>query len=326
MRKKPETYYVIAYVLLVCMALCWSVDASMVYMFLGAACFFIFLGFNNRPVKIRPKSNAKFSSDRPKPASTLADLLGNIFKVKTGGFTGPTPAARTPKLMRIIVVSVVSIFLFAIAANILNSDGQSYDAINYFEAAAQNYDMEEYDSAAANYRRAFRSDPEYQEAIVGYGRVLMAKNELDSAIGFFDRALAINPAYDEAAYQKAAAYFEQKKYQETINTLNALINSNPAYYDAALLMGDSYYIQRQYDNAIPWYENAYQNGGVRSRNLCHVMAYIYDTKGENDKAIKLYREALSYDSSVVEIYQRLGELIPDENGNFFRSKAARMSR
>ena len=177
-----------------------------------------------------------------------------------------------------------------------------------------------------NYRRALQLDPEYTEAMVGYGNVLVARNERDSAILMFDKALEINPDYKEAAYLKALAFYDQKKYNDGIAVLTPLIETNTDYYDAMLLLGDCYYTQNKYDEAIPWYENAYHNGGLRSRLLCHIMAYIYDTKGEYDKAIGLYQEALNYDSSIVDIYRRLGELIPGENGNFYRARAMQMKR
>ncbi|MBA4056078.1 MAG: hypothetical protein C0490_15290, partial [Marivirga sp.] len=181
-------------------------------------------------------------------------------------------------------------------------------------------------SAYVNYKRAIQVDPEYAEAFVGYGNVLIVRNERDSAIQMFNKALEINPAYKEAVYSKGLVLYDQKKYSDGIALLTPLLEANPDYYDAMLLLGDCYYIQAKYDEAIPWYENAYQNGGNRSRMLCHIMAYIYDNKGDLGKAIPLYQEALSYDSSVVDIYQRLGELIPGEEGNFYRSKAIELKR
>ena len=75
-----------------------------------------------------------------------------------------------------------------------------------------------------------------------------------------------------------------------------------------------------------WYKNAYENGGIRTRALCHLMAYIYDTKGDYSKAIDLYKEALSYDSTVVDIYKRLGELLPNEDGNYYRTQAVKLQQ
>jgi len=328
MKKKPETYFVIAYVFLVLMALFWSIDSSLVFVFLGLACFFLFLGFYNRPATVRPRGYARPDTGKPTMTTTLPELLRNLFEIKpreVRGGKSPTPTGL-PKLIRFVAFSVFSIFLFVVVVNIITSGGEGHDATGYFEMAEQNFNMEEYDSAYLNYRKAMQAEPSYPEAMVGYGRVLIVRNELDSAIGYFSRALEINPEYDEAAYQKALAYYEQKKYAESIESLNTVIDNNPEFYNAMLLLGDCYYVQRQYDNALSWYENAYQNGGIRSRIICHIMAYIYDTKGNYDKAIQLYQEALSYDSSIVEIYQRLGELIPDEGGNFYRTRAAKMGQ
>jgi hypothetical protein len=51
------------------------------------------------------------------------------------------------------------------------------------------------------------------------------------------------------------------------------------------------------------------------------MAYIYDTQGKTADAIKFYKEAIELDESRVEIYSRLGELLPGEEGNAYRTKA-----
>ena len=43
-------------------------------------------------------------------------------------------------------------------------------------------------------------------------------------------------------------------------------------------------------------------------------------------AIDLYKEALSYDSTVVDIYTRLGELLPNEDGNYYRTQAVKLKQ
>ena len=57
---------------------------------------------------------------------------------------------------------------------------------------------------------------------------------------------------------------------------------------------------------------------MRGLNLCYIMGYLYQDKKEPARAISLYQEALTYDSTQVDIYQRLGELIPDNNGNYYQ--------
>jgi hypothetical protein len=56
------------------------------------------------------------------------------------------------------------------------------------------------------------------------------------------------------------------------------------------------------------------------------MAYIYDTKGNYSNAIGLYKEELRYDSTVVDIYKRLGELLPNEDGNYYRIQAVKLQQ
>lgn len=332
-KKKARICFVMASIFLVAMALFWSVDASIVYISLGAACFFLFLGFYSNPAKKDTSGSYKKSYSQKKKdfeaKPSVTDSFKNIIQWKKfefssgGGFSIQGPGR---KFVAVIAISFFVIFMTSILVTIFSSGSGSYDALSYYSAAEQHYLSQEYDSAYINYKKALRLDPEYEEAILGYGNVLVVRNERDSAIIMFDKALEINPDYKEAAYNKAAAFYDQKKYNEGIALLTPLIDANPDYYNAMLLLGDCYYTQNKFDEALPWYENAYQNGDVRSRILCHIMAFIYDSKGEYDKAIGLYQEALSYDSSIVDIYQRLGELIPGENGNFYRAKAIQMKR
>lgn len=320
-KNKSKIYFIIAAVFLILMALMWAVDLSLIYIFLGLACSFFFLGFFNRPRSAgNDKNEYSFRRERQtfETRSSVEDSLKNIFQRR------PAVPGNARKFMTIITVSIFLIIVIPIIISLFSADDGSYNAYNYLNTADQQYQAQEYDSAYVNYKRAMQLDPELEEAMLGYGKVLIARNERDSAILIFNRLLETNPEYRDAVYNKALVLYDQKKYSDGINLLTPFIEANPDYYDAMLLLGDCYYIQKNYDDAIVWYENAYQNGGLRSRMLCHIMAYIYDTKGEYEKAISLYKEALGYDSSVVDIYQRLGELIPGDEGNFFRTKAVQL--
>jgi hypothetical protein len=89
--------------------------------------------------------------------------------------------------------------------------------------------------------------------------------------------------------------------------------------EATQLIGDNFYNQEKYDSALNWYDNAYSKG-LRNRYLCHLMGYINQTKGATDKAVLLYKEALQYDSSVVDIYERLVDLVPENEREWYRRK------
>lgn len=337
--RKSTVFYSIGIILLFAMALLWSLDTSLVYILFGLASFFLFLGFHSRPVipKQEGAYNRTYSSAKESPSSNTAgnenifDLLSQFFKKKqsdrkpsAGGFSGVSGPEGIKRVALVVIISIF-IFIFVLVISLLtDSDSNSYDEMTYYQTAEQNYWAGNYDSAYTNYRKAWKLNPEYVEAILGYGNVLAIQNKPDSAMVMFDRALELNPAYREASYAKSLAYYNQEKYNESTQILNDLISNNPDYYDAMLLLGDNYYTQNKYDEAIPWYEKVYQEG-QRTRVMCHVMAYIYDTKGETERAINLYKEALSYDSTVVDIYKRLGELIPTDEGNYYRTQALKLN-
>ena len=153
----------------------------------------------------------------------------------------------------------------------------------------------------------------------------MMREQYDSAIVYYDKALAADPSYEKATYQKAAVFLYQKNYDQSIELLRNLLKENSEYAEASQLIGDNYYNQQRYDSALRWYNKAY-DGGIRNRYLFHLMGYIHQTKGDNTHAIKYYQEALQYDSSVLDIYQRLGTLIPGQAGDFYRRTAVELEK
>lgn len=330
--KRSRVYFITGYIFLLAMALFWSVDPSIRYILFGISVFFIFLGFY-----ARPRSESFFKDFRiprtektPERSSPLSGHLKYEFRKQpqqrkqAGQNFENLSAPGSRRVVALVLVAFFVVVTLFVIGSFLGS-GSDYDQASwYYETGEQYYLNQEYDSAYINYRRAWKLKPEYAEAMLGYGNVLTIRESYDSALLMFNKALEISPDYKEASYSKSLIYYNQQKYNESLAVLLPVLDEEPDYYDAMLLIGDSYYAQKKYDEAINWYGNAYENGGARSRALCHIMAYIHDTKGNYGEAIPLYKEALSYDSSVVEIYQRLGELLQDEEGNYYRAQAAKM--
>jgi tetratricopeptide (TPR) repeat protein len=329
--KKSRIYFLIGYAFLVAMALFWSVDSSIVYIFFGIGCFFLFLGFNARPKPVgksysksyRPQGQREYSEAK----ESVEDKLRQVFQRKTSATAAqPTDAiAKGRKIALAIGIGFFVLFTIPFVAALFGSGGSS-DSFSYYIAAQQHFDAQQYDSAYMEYRQALAIDPEYVEAIVGYGQVLVIRNQNDSAILLFDRALEINPENSDATLGKARVWFDQKKYSDAISILTPLLIEEPQNYSAMLTLGDCYYAQDNYVDAIAWYENAYQNGGIRGSSLSYIMGYIYETKKDNERAIALYKEALTYDDTIADIYERLGRLIPGEEGNAYRAKAIELQR
>jgi len=320
--------FAIGWAALFMMALLWSLDAAFFYMLLGLACVFFFVGYWNR---VPEASGARSEHETYKSyyQRTQRQAGPSFWQTLTNTLKNQTASSRPAKPVQIVasVQRKLAIAIFAaiggvfmiIFLSVVFGSGES--ATDNFQQAEQYYLQQEYNSALQYYRRSFREDPENTGAMLGYGKTLAMLDQADSAHMMYDKIMSIDPGYDMAYYNKAALFFHQKNHAMAAEVLKNLIARNPSYVEAYQLLGDVHYDQQSYDEAMLNYQAAY-DGGLRSRWLCHVMAYLHDVKGETPRAIDLYQEALTYDSAVTEIYQRLGELIPGEEGEAYRLRVA----
>lgn len=215
------------------------------------------------------------------------------------------------------------IFFLIFATTIFSVDDSTDYASTadyYYETGNQFYYDQSYDSAYMNYKKALALRPEFPEALYGYANTLYTRNYPDSSIYYYDKAVEMDPHLDDARYNKAWVYFQLGKYDKAIETLAALLDNNPSYYAGAQLMGDIYYEKNEHTDALFRYQQAY-DGGMRGGLFCERMAYIYETKGERDRAVELYKEAVYYDDTLIQSYRRLGELVPGEEGSAYRQRA-----
>lgn len=330
LRKKSRLYFVIAAVLIEALALLWSVDLSFIYILLGGAVIFVFLGFWSRPSASERKTADSYSSGpksgkhRPgeEVSYSLRSLFPKHFFLRSG--RPSTLGHKVRSFVMGITFFVVTIsFVVLISTFLGEGETYSYEAVDFFNKAENFRWNGELDSADHYYRRALAEKRDYPEALIGYSYDWMARERYDSAISIFNRVLDIDPDYEDGRYGKALAYHYQKKYNESLKESLKILKDFPESARGVILTGDNYYMQQRYDSAIYWYDAGYEMG-ARDAWLCHVMAYIYDTKGDHEKARQLYEETLGYDSTRTDVYRRLGELLPGGEGEYYRNMARQL--
>lgn len=310
---RSRLFFIIGVISLVLMALLWSLDAFFVYILLGAATFFLFLGYLKTPgTQTRPKAyTATQQSKRAvgKP-SAFSDVLRNLRKAKSA-LSGKQAAPYFIFFSAFFLLMIVFPHIFP------GEESLSEEARDHYQKAQEFRWESQFDSADYYYHRAMKEDPENVEILTAYGAGLLARNDYDKAMTVFNQALQLDPDYAYARYNIALIHYYRNDYKRSLSETFELMERNPEYSDATLLAGDNYYSQQRYDSAIYWYQEGYDEG-QRSAVLCHLMGYIYDQQGNQQKAVQFYQEALSYDSTKTDIYTRLGELLPGQDGERYR--------
>jgi tetratricopeptide (TPR) repeat protein len=316
-------WVIIGFCFLLGWALFWSVDPSFKYFLLAGALFSVFKIIQNRRFE-----NEEEEVRHERHSQSYQSPAGSSFWENVGeSFLKQSPESR--KKLRGVFMAVIffvgSMFFIVMVSVLANLDSTDSDSVEYNQRASDFYSNQQYDSAAYYYRLALNIDPGNPQLWLERGNAFLNLPNVDSALVMYQKALELNPTFETAQYNIGYIYFDRRNYGGAIQEGKLILEYSPDYTDAKLLIGDSYYNQTQLDSALTWYDNVYQTG-YRSAPLCHLMAYIYDVKGKTSTAINLYQEAMGQDSSIVEIYTRLGELIPGEDGNWYRTKAANMSQ
>lgn len=343
---KAYTYLTLTLVLVFILALTWSIDSSIVYILGGTIIYTAFLTVYRWPRKTRPEDWRNYQhEDRntgktpgTPPAQqtnttqtqTIASDFKSLFETftKKASATGKPPTGSTASNPQLhvktgCIILFISFIVLALALNLIfNDDDPEVDEMsfeNQYAQAENYYNTGDYVQAIIHYKYALAKEPANTNATLGLGNSFAGLNNIDSALYYYQHSLTLDPTFDVARYNIGWVHYKTKDYDAATRELKSLIDRNPEYLDAFQMLGDVYYEQQLYDEAFNQYERAYA-GGNRNFWLSYVTGYLYQTKGNNQMAIERYKEALTYDSSEVDIYKRLGEIVPGEEGARYRAK------
>jgi Tfp pilus assembly protein PilF len=314
---RAKAYLVVAVIFLFLMAFLWDADPSFRYLMSSIACIFIFLALRQNPHLFQTKATG-FGDD-------LKDDLRTIFRQKKsqGRYTTGQPVGANPQVIVVAAGFIFFVFFIIFVAVIFLAD--TSDSTLDFQQAESFRMSGEYDSAISYYSKALSSEPENLATLEGLGNSFMAKSRYDSAAKYFDRVMQADPLNEDATYGYALASYYDGKYAESLDALRDILKTTEVNYEAMELAGHNYYSQNNYDSAIYWYERG-RELGAGSSVTNHIMGYIYQTKGMNQQAIELYKEAIGYDSTNVEVYGRLDELLTGEEREQYRKLAAKFQQ
>jgi tetratricopeptide (TPR) repeat protein len=322
-KTRMKVYFIVAFVMLFFMALLSSLGDAFVYIFSGLATFFAFLAWQNwREVPSQNHNSYDRRGRRPSAESPFAEFVRTIFREARAGAQASSPMQDQSKRIIAIAASFIGGIFLLILVLVVFSDGND-DGASSGELSGENgdalYAAGNYEAAYEAYKRDIQSGKTPGQAYYGLGNIKSVLNENDSALYYYDKALEVDPAQYEAAYGKGLLFFNKQDYRRSLEEVKYIINKTDQNMEAYLLAADNHYFLKEYAPAINYYEKAYELG-ARSKELTNIMAYLYDVNGDQQRAIRFYKETLEYDSALTDVNQRLGELLPGEQGNVYRER------
>jgi predicted TPR repeat methyltransferase len=176
---------------------------------------------------------------------------------------------------------------------------------------------DELEDAARCYRQAISLDPDYVDARIGLGFVLMEQKQYIEAEGNLDRALAIDPTIADAHYLLGRAYKEQGDLERSIASFTSALRCKPdfefAYRDLYLVL----YQRGEFDRAKHLLNNAI-SFFPESAEFQFYLGNLLSGENSFASAIVHYETALSLRPDAAETHNMLGDAVR-KSGNLERA-------
>lgn len=137
-------------------------------------------------------------------------------------------------------------------------------------------------------------------------KAYLNNNDLIGAENYFRKALELKRDYYEAKFGLAKTYLKNRQDNQALILLNELareVQSAEVYYE----QGRIYYNHGEIDQAIDRFKLTLSLA-PRQANSLYSLALAYEAKGENQEALKYYRQVLELDKSNAEVRNKIEEL------------------
>jgi len=154
----------------------------------------------------------------------------------------------------------------------------NFDALYYL--AIVNYQMENYDEAFLNIKKALSKNPINADANNVFGNILMVTGQLDEAIIYYQKAIQINPNFADAYNNLGMVYKQNAQLDDAINYFQKALEINPNFAEAHMNLALALLLSGQLKRG--WEEYAWRWGLEDAlSNVCH--SYIPIWEGSNIK-------------------------------------------
>ena len=163
----------------------------------------------------------------------------------------------------------------------------------------------QWDKSAADYSKAIRINPEFDQAWCSRGYAFWKLGMPDSAIADYSRAITINPEYLKAYYNRAATWESLGHWDKAIADYTRMIGINPESPDIYASRGVAYGNTGQFEQSIADCSKAISLDPHLARAWCN-LGLAYGNLRQWEKAISNYTKAIEIDPEFTNAYFNRG--------------------
>jgi len=183
----------------------------------------------------------------------------------------------------------------------------------YFNMGLSHINILEYDEGLSMMREAekFYNKDQLSPVIYYMGVCHFGKNDIDTAYKFFKKALTVNPTKEDLSsiyLYLGTCYKENGEYREAIEELKRARHAEEDRLEVYNLMGFCYYKLKKYDKAIECFLKAVELNPHSAIDWANLGVNV-KAKGEDEKAVILFKKALSLDPTIGFAKKHLKDLL-----------------
>lgn len=207
----------------------------------------------------------------------------------------------------------MDVYTAALTDNLFSASGLQYTGMETLSNQALNsginkFQQEDYEGAAADFKRAFGLSPysSYAYEATRYASMsYQAMDDTQSAIAMYEQAITVNQTDDRLHLDMGNLLFGQERYGEAIASYEEAVR---LFDDSTnrFSLGQAYMRTGRYSDAEHQFGKIIQRGGLESRNGYFGMGQSLRAQKKYDGAIEQFELAVGKDREFYAAYEEMG--------------------
>ncbi len=189
------------------------------------------------------------------------------------------------------------------------------DVIEIYRLQAQAYcDEKQWEKAVKACHEALKIAPDTADIYKLLGNIMQRQGSLTDAMGFYAKALALQPNFPEVYSNLGSLHASKQNWNQAVTYYQKAIDKDPGFAIAHFNLAKVWKKLKQPEQEALSLATALSLQPEAGKCEDHYrMGQFLEEKGQIEAAIAAYRQAIARDDSFVAAYQRLADLLEDQD-------------